>query len=44
MHELGILHRDLKPGNLFLTSNSIQNGKLHIGDFDRSRSQIMHDI
>ena len=33
IHERGIMHRDLKPDNIFL----MRNGKIMIGDFSLSR-------
>ena len=33
IHSLNIMHRDLKPQNLFLTSDGLENEKILIGDF-----------
>jgi len=32
-----MVHRDLKPGNIFLTNEDIGESFLHIADFDRSK-------
>jgi len=36
IHSLGILHRDVKPDNIFL----MRNGLIKIGDFSLSRHKI----
>jgi serine/threonine protein kinase len=37
MRELNWVHRDLKPGNLLLSSNNIEDATLKIGDFGFAR-------
>ena len=37
LHAIGIVHGDMKPGNLLLSSNNIKKCKVVVGDFGQSK-------